>query len=568
MPDERFCVLCGKPITSSDKRKKVCDDVHYSQCMECDKDVLIVKPSRVPKFCGTDCSKKHNGKHEGKYILNCELCGKEFNAVRETVKFCSDTHYRDCVVCGTKFKISNNHKPAVTCSKKCAMGVADIEVRTKKTRETNLERYGVENVSQLDAVKKKKVETLLVNYGVTNPSLSDEIKKKRVDTFVDRFGYDNPYKNPDVKRKVAETNLKKYGVENVFMSNDFQKKASETIFQKYGVSNIFQLPEVKEKAIKSNKKTISKTNVRWHDKLLKQFDIDFKYEVPFGNYYADLGYGTLLIDINPSVTHNSSYAFAHFFNYCKVDNCTKHKPTDEYYHQKRALAALDNGFTLLQFFDWMDEDIFFSMVRSKLGKDEYKVPARKTTVKVVKQSEANKFFAENHLNGGSNKQTVCVGLFHDDVLVHVNSYGPSRFNKGFQWEAIRSCSKMNYHVQGGFSRCEKFFMENYQPNSIVSYVDLSVSAGSTDVLLDGWQKVRVNRPSATWVNLLNNGNPPFVRDGTARRVSADRLLGFEVGEKYPLLFPDGSKVDNDFVLLSEGYVKMFDAGTVTFGYRS
>lgn len=86
----------------------------------------------------------------------------------------------------------------------------------------------------------------------------------------------------------------------------------------------------------------------------------------------------------------------------------------------------------------------------------------------------------------------------------------------------------------------------------------------------GWRMIHLNRPSATWVRLTggtDDDRPRFIRDSTARRVSADRLLGLEPGTKYPRTDRNGDRITND-VLLHEGFVKVFDSGTRTYGWRT
>jgi hypothetical protein len=148
-------------------------------------------------------------------------------------------------------------------------------------------------------------------------------------------------------------------------------------------------------------------------------------------------------------------------------------------------------------------------------------------------------------------------------LVHVHTYGPSRFNKKYQWEAIRSCSKLNHQVMGGFSRCDKNFFAHNSPESIISYVDLSLSIRQTELMFPGWETVSTNSPSAPWVN-MRSSKPLFIRDLSAQKLSAERLLGFEVSDRYPRFDSEGKKITTDFVLLAEGYVKVFAAGTRSF----
>ena len=71
-------------------------------------------------------------------IKKCQYCGKE----AEFKSF--SLGYKD--ICDSK-ECKHNHR---------------IETVTK----TNLEKYGVENVSQLESIKKKKTETVFTHYGV------------------------------------------------------------------------------------------------------------------------------------------------------------------------------------------------------------------------------------------------------------------------------------------------------------------------------------------------------------------------------------------------------------------
>jgi len=45
-----------------------------------------------------------------------------------------------------------------------------------------IEKYGIENISQLDEIKKKKQETCMKNHGVSHPSKSKELFEKAMKT--------------------------------------------------------------------------------------------------------------------------------------------------------------------------------------------------------------------------------------------------------------------------------------------------------------------------------------------------------------------------------------------------
>jgi hypothetical protein len=132
--------------------------------------------------------------------------------------------------------------------------------KTCKTKKTNLEKWGVENPSQLDSVKEKKKKTLIENWGVDHPSKSDIIKEKKKETFQDRFGVDNPFQSEEIKEKIKSTNIIKFGVENPSQSEEIKEKKRETLLENWRVDHPLKSSEIKEKIINSN---LEKWGVEW-----------------------------------------------------------------------------------------------------------------------------------------------------------------------------------------------------------------------------------------------------------------------------------------------------------------
>ena len=97
--------------------------------------------------------------------------------------------------------------------------------KVQKIKQTNLDRYGVESSSQRDEVKKKNRETFLNNHpGYNSPSQlpgvgdniskavkSDEIKVKKENTFQDRYGVKYGLQNKEIMQKKLDTTLSRYG---------------------------------------------------------------------------------------------------------------------------------------------------------------------------------------------------------------------------------------------------------------------------------------------------------------------------------------------------------------------
>jgi len=85
-------------------------------------------------------------------------------------------------------------------------------------------------------------------------------------------------------------------------------------------------------------------------------------------------------------------------------------------------------------------------------------------------SKTYKNFVElNHLQGYVPSKYK-IGLYYEDELVQICSFGQNRFKKN-EIELIRSCSKLNYSVIGGFDKIVQYFIKKYQPEVLISYVD-------------------------------------------------------------------------------------------------
>jgi len=85
---------------------------------------------------------------------------------------------------------------------------------------TNMERYGVTNVSSLESNKKAKSEKYLAKAGEEQ----DEINRKRIITCQETYGVTNVSKLDDVKEKKLLTFTEHFGESNIFKRSDLMKK--------------------------------------------------------------------------------------------------------------------------------------------------------------------------------------------------------------------------------------------------------------------------------------------------------------------------------------------------------
>ena len=135
------------------------------------------------------------------------------------------------------------------CSPKCAQSSKSTKEKRVKT---NLERYGVENVSKNETIKKKIEETNFEKYGHKSSFQNKEVRKKWSDNLDSKYGVSHISQLESVKNKRIDTNLEKYGVEHYTQSDDYKEKTINTNLDKYGKEWFTQTDEYKEKTINTN----------------------------------------------------------------------------------------------------------------------------------------------------------------------------------------------------------------------------------------------------------------------------------------------------------------------------
>jgi hypothetical protein len=149
------------------------------------------------------------------------------------------------------------------------------------------------------------------------------------------------------------------------------------------------------------------------------------------------------------------------------------------YHREKMEKCKSKGIQLITIFEdeWkLKSDIIISLISRALNKSN-KIHARKCKISELTPSQANEFYAKNHLQGATHGK-LHVGLFYKDELVKAMSFGsPSRNINGII-ELKRDCTKIGCTVTGGFSKILKYFCNIYKL-PIRSYVDLRYFNGIT-----------------------------------------------------------------------------------------
>lgn len=106
-----------------------------------------------------------------------------------------------------------------------------------------------------------------------------------------------------------------------------------------------------------------------------------------------------------------------------------------------------------------------------------KLRASKLSVKEVSSLEEKQFLNENHLQGYIPSK-VCYGLFNEDNLIELMSFGEPRYNKHYSWELLRLCTRKDFQVYGGASKLFNHFLNESDIGfGVLSYCNRDVFNG-------------------------------------------------------------------------------------------
>lgn len=444
---------------------------------------------------------------------------------------------RKCKMCENTFECLPTHSK-IYCSKKCANADPVIKDKMKESQK----KVWNEKYAGVHPMKSEKTQTLhkqsmIKKYGVEHAlQASINIEKVKL-TKLSKYG-DKNYNNIRLNKK---TKLQRYGNENY---NGFEKRAItkyKTIVDTWkhiiplfnedeftGVSNgqfykfrciecsyEFErnldngyIPRCKVCAMKNNVnvqskgekeiieyiKSISDTTIIERDRTIlngKELDI----------YLPDL---KLAIEFNGIYWHSDS----------NLQN--------KMYHVKKTAQCSARGIQLLHIYDYQwyqKQNIIKSLIASKLSRTT-KIFARKCSIKKVKTSDKGKFLNATHIQGTCNS-SVNLGLYCQNELVAIATFGKSRYDKKFEWELLRYSSKLNTTVIGGFSKLLKQFIKEYSPKNIMTYCDRNTSIGNL-YFQTGFQLIGVTPPNYFY---FKNANV-YSREQFQKHTLKEKLLAF------------------------------------------
>lgn len=339
----------------------------------------------------------------------------------------------------------------------------------------------------------------------------DEIVQKRKDSLIEKFGSLDKYK------------------EYVY------PKISETVQNKFGVPWACMREEAR--AYSGN---YSKPN-NYFAQLLEDNNIQYEREFILERYSFDFKINNILVEINPTITHNSTFSP---FN--------KNSGIDSNYHFLKSRCAEKNNFRCIHVWDWDDMFKIIDLIKPK-----EKIYARNCILKEVSEEEINIFLNQYHLQNSCKNQDIRLGLEYNNKLVQVMTFGKPRYNKNYQWELLRLCSHSNYVIIGGAQKLYKYFIKKYTPKSIISYCDRSKFLGNIYLKL-GFKTKNNYKAIKHW---YNPNLHKHITDNLLRQRGFDQLLGNQFG-KY------GKGTSNEYLMKQHGFFEIYDCGQQVFTWKN
>lgn len=333
------------------------------------------------------------------------------------------------------------------------------------------------------------------------------------------------------KDTICNTIKQKYNCDNISQLQNVKEKSKQSImqhnFDKYGFYWNCQLPQCKNSI--GSKGCHTGPNESFAN-LLDENSFKYEREFSIANHIYDFKVGNTLIEINPFATHNSSWSI---FN--------NGKGLDRNYHFNKSNVAHTNGYRCIHVFDWDDKNKIINQLKNRPT-----VYARECTIQAVSYADAIRYINEYHLQGYA-RCSIRLGLYHENELVAIMTFGKPRYNKLYTYELIRFCA--HYNVVGGAEKLFKYFVDTYNPVSIVSYCDYSKFNGNMYSQL-GFEKI-TQHISKHWYNPKTQQH---ILDTLLLKLGYDKLFSTSYGKG----------TSNAELMLQNGFVEIYDAGQITF----
>jgi len=491
--------------------------------------------------------------------INSDLCEKgnklKFKGLKQGFGFCGKSSICQCARESISKKVSE--------SKNNYNNEKKTEINEKRI-ETNLKKYGVENAGQLSQSKqkhkdfysneelvstqvKKQQQTLLDRYGVKNPAHIPGISKRKKETNLKKYGVEN----------ISQTSMSRQRTSKLSKQTWKNRKESNLDYNKL-------VKKYKEKCyvefITSSDSYKGSVGAHYYDFKCLKCNTEFKNYIYCGhlpickkcnptiykfksneeneifNFLLSTGIEveqrnrTLIypseLDI---VSHDKKIAI----EYCGIywHSELSHNKTSQY-HLDKLKKCQEHGYKLITIFS--DEWVYKkNIVKDKLlttfgVSSNNRINARECEIKIIDNKLSKLFYESYHIQGSANG-LINLGLYYNNDLVSCMTFCKQRafissIKQDNTYELLRYAS--SNIVRGGAGKLLKYFEKETKPRKIISYADARWSTGQlyntlgfncTNVLNPGYWYTndysnRLHRFNFTKSKLVKQGNDPALTE--------------------------------------------------------
>lgn len=363
------------------------------------------------------------------------------------------------------------------------------DIANKRRQDTCFKKYGVKTIKHVhmkqDSIEKLNSKDWLYDQHVTQKKSCTQIAKEI-----------------EVERTVIDSRLKEFGIEKFYYRRSITEVDIVEFIQSFYDKEI-------------------RTNVR---DIIKPGELD-----------VYLPFHKVAIEYNGNYWHTTQYYPSPTYHLKKLNLC----------------SVIDTRLFQIMENEWEDEiknNVWKSIIRNSLGYCSKKIHGRKTRVAIIDSKTKAAFLRENHLQGDVGS-LYNYGLFFNDELVSVMTFGKPRFNKHHEWEIYRYCNKLDHQIVGGASKLYAAFVRENQPNNVISYADRRYGTGNLYTNL-GFKFVSHTEPNYWY---LIDGELE-ARYKWQKHKMAKKLENFD-----PLL----SEQEN---MKANGYYRLYDCGNSLFSW--
>lgn len=433
-------------------------------------------------FCSTKCSRSSSYVVNKRKATTLERYGKESWSQTDEAKLTTTQPWSE------EKKKTYKEKMTLTSLENCGYTHHSKSENSKhKKKETNLELYGVENTFQrVDLVQQGHISNYGMHYNKTDEGrkrLSDNnamrnsdvaytsFLKRRQNMYSDNLEFMNVLDTHD--KTVFKDYINSLGLENRYEIANALKISNSFL------NNLFRRNDMRDCYLyKSNRNSIGQAEVLDYIKSIYQAEVIISDRTILKPKEIDI----YIPEFNLAIEYNGIYYHS------EIDG-----GKDSSYHVGKTNGCESKGIQLLHIFEseWQDsvkQTIWKSIISNKLKCNSEKYYARKCTIEQISSGVSREFLDNNHLSGFCGAE-VHLGMYYNEKLISVLSYGKSRFKED-EYEIIRFASLMNSNVVGALGKFMKLL-----PDDIITYADRRISSILNSGYSNFFEKVEILHPN-------------------------------------------------------------------------